>query len=187
MIAAQLVSRADAWVRDFRADEARMRFMHRALFWTVVAWFVATVGAGVFRSHYRIGLDLEDVRCMPWVAYIVKLDHEPALTRGAFIAILDGDGVLGPRFKNQLLGKQITGLPGDRVVVKNDFVWVNGKPVGALILHKELGRKPGGFDREEVVPPGKLFLTGLEPRSYDSRYGGFFDPKYIVGSVSPIF
>lgn len=187
MNVAQLISRAEAWVSEFRADEARMRFMRRSLFWSVVAWFVATVGAQALRSHYRIGLDLEDVRCMPWVAFVIKLDHQTPLTRGSFIAIRDGDGILGPRFKNQTLGKQITGVPGDRIVVKNDFLWVNDKPIGALILHKSLGRPPGGWDREEVVPAGKLFLTGIEPRSYDSRYVGYFDPKYVVGSVSPIF
>lgn len=187
MSAAQLVSRADAWMSSFRADEARMRFMHRAILWTAVAWLVATVGVGVLKSHYRIGLDLEEVRCMPWVAYVIKLDQNTPLIRGSFIAIRDGDGILGPRKQNQTLGKQITGLPGDRIVVKGDYLWINDKPIGALILHKELGRKPGDFDREEVVPPGKLFLTGLEPRSHDSRYGGFFDPKYLVGSVSPIF
>lgn len=187
MTAGALYGRTQAWIADFKADPKRVRFMHNAVFWTVVAWAAAHMGMAVLRAHYRLGLDLEDVRCMPWVAYIIKLGPIENIKHGDYIAIRDADGLLGPKFKDQLLGKQVTGMPGDRIVVKNDFLWINGKPIGALILNAKLGKGAGAFDRDEVVPPGKLFLTGTEPRSYDSRYVGFFDPKHIVGSVSPVF
>lgn len=183
---AAAITRARGWFAALVADRARMRFLRLSLIWTAVAWLAVSVVVGGIARTYRVGLDFNDPRCMPWHVYLVKLKR-PAIVRGEYVAYRDIDGVMGPGYSGKLLGKLVAGVPGDRVVVKGDFAWVNGAPIGALVHNAKLGREPGGFDREEIVPEGKLFVVGTEPRSYDSRYWGFLDERAVVGGLHPLF
>ena len=185
MIGAASLSLATAHVRAIAADEARMRFLKVSVGWIVIGWFVLSVLAATVGRTYRVGLDVADVRCMPWRVYVMKFER-PAVARGAYVVYVDHAGLMGPKFANKMIGKQIVGVPGDKVVVRNDFAWVNGRPVGALIHNAKLGRGPGAFDREEVIPPGKVFVAGSEPTSYDSRYWGFLDQGDLIASIQPL-
>lgn len=167
-------------------DKARMRFLRLSLIWVAIGWFVLSTVTSTVGRTYRVGLDLASERCLPWRVYLMHAEI-PAVERGAYVAYIDRAGVMGPKWANRIIGKQIVGLPGDRVVVKDDFAWVNGKPVGALIHNAKLGKGPRGFDREEIVPPGKVFVAGAEPASYDSRYWGFLDQSSLIGSIQPLF
>lgn len=186
MIAAAFLRRTKDWFAAIAADRARMRFLRFSLVWTAVAWFVVTVVVNTISHTYKVGLDLEEVRCMPWRVYVLKFER-PQVARGHFVAYRDFEGVMGPNYAGRMLGKMIAGVPGDRVVVKDDFAWVNGWPVGKLIHNARLGRAPGAFDRDEIVPEGKVFVVGTEPRSYDSRYWGFLGQHALIGSLSPLF
>ena len=163
-----------------------MRFLRWSLIWVCVGYFVVSIMVGTLARHYRVGLDLAEIRCLPWRVYIVEFDREAPAALGSYVAFVPRNGLMGKSFEGRLVGKQVAGVAGDRVVVKNDFAWVNGRPVGQLILNAKLGKGPGSFDRDETVPAGKVFVVGTEPRSYDGRYWGFVDKHDIVGTVRPL-
>ncbi|ABO59640.1 signal peptidase I (plasmid) [Burkholderia vietnamiensis] len=167
-------------------DRSRMRFLRNSLVGVALATLVAVAGVSAFREHYRVGIDLTSIRCLPERLYWVKLGAPKELKRGDVVAFFAPKGLMLPRFDGKMIAKQIAGLPGDVITVRNDRAYVNGKLIGALILNSKLGRGPGAFDRQEVVPPGKVFLVGTMPRSYDGRYWGFLDQRELVGSVTPI-
>jgi conjugal transfer pilin signal peptidase TrbI len=169
------------------SDQPRMRFLKNSLVGTALAFLVVGAGVTAFRQQYRIGVDIDPVRCLPEHVYWVKL-HAPAdVRRGAVVAFIAPHGLMLPRFDGKMIAKEVAGLPGDHIVVKSDRAYVNGVFAGRLILNAKLGRGPGGFDRDEIVPPGKVFLLGTLPRSYDSRYWGFLDQKRLIGAVTPLF
>lgn len=109
--------------------------------------------------------------------------------KGQYVAFKSMNGLMGPSFEGKLIGKQIGAVPGDHVVVKHDVLFVNGQIIGALnpITLTRLGVTPGYYDRDQLVPNGKLLALGTEPRSYDGRYWGFLDQKSVIGWVKPVF
>ncbi|MBG6083002.1 signal peptidase I [Rubrivivax gelatinosus] len=173
-------------LRSITSDAERMRFLRLSVLCVVMGWSVLSIMTSTVGRTYRIGLDLANERCLPWRVYLMHFER-PAVQHGAYVVYIDRAGVMGPKWVGKIVGKQIVGVPGDRVVIRNDFAWVNGRPVGALIHNAKLGKGPRAFDRDEVVPPGKLFVAGAEPASYDSRYWGFLDQRDLVGSIRPLF
>ncbi|WP_432263217.1 signal peptidase I [Cupriavidus sp. TMH.W2] len=172
--------------RVMMRDRDRMRFLRNSLVGITLAFLVGGAGVTAFRQNYRIGLDFTSIRCMPERIYWVKLGAPKVVRRGDIIAFVAPSGLMLPKFDGKMIAKQVAGLPGDVVTVKNDRAYVNGKLIGDLILNRKLGRGPGDFDRIEVVPPGKIFVIGTLPRSYDGRYWGFLDQRSLIGTVTPI-
>jgi conjugal transfer pilin signal peptidase TrbI len=185
-----LTSRIDGVRRSVLAlasDPQRRRFAKRAVgLSSIVLAIGIPLGNTVGKTH-KIGLDLGEFRCLPWRVYLVEMGRPAHLARGEYVAFIARNGVMGERFEGKLIGKKIAGLPGDRVVIKDDFASVNGKAIGPLTLLSRLGKKSGTFDRTEIVPEGKVFVVGTEPRSYDGRYWSFLDQSYLIGMVRPVF
>lgn len=157
----------------------------RAIAGSLVAWVVTTFLASILFSHYRIGLDLNDVRCLPWQVYLIQIGRPP-LIKGQYVAFTATNGMMGTRFDGKLIGKQIAAVEGDHVLIKHDVLYINDKMIDGLPLMAKLKAAPGQYDRDLIVPAGKFFAFGTEPRSYDSRYWGLVDVKSVVGSVRPI-
>lgn len=77
---------------------------------------------------------------------------------------------------NETLVKRLVGLPGDKVSVKEDGVYVNN-----VKLDEPYVESPGGLTGEYEVPEGKYFFLGdNRPVSNDSRY---WDNTYIPASA----
>jgi signal peptidase I len=91
--------------------------------------------------------------------------------------------------------KRVIGLPGDRIVYKDDQLYINNKKVDEPYL-QEFKRftanrtLTGDFTLEEItgrekVPEGKIFVLGDNRlHSIDSRHIGFVDMKDIVGEAN---
>lgn len=112
--------------------------------------------------------------------------------------------------------KRVIGLPGDRVRIVDQRVFVNGAPLAEpYVIHDPSGDDPfaDNFPPSErdfagievrpewagqimsyvqngdlVVPPGRYFVMGdNRDRSWDSRYWGFVDRRSIMGRPIVIY
>jgi conjugal transfer pilin signal peptidase TrbI len=166
--------------------ESRRKFILKTLLFSVIAWMILSTLVTNFNKSHRIGLDLNDIRCLPWRAYFITYGSGP-FERGQYVAFQSINGLMGPKFEGRLIGKQVAAIPGDHIVVKNDMLSINNKQIGPLTLIDRLRVPHGYFDRDEIVPAGKLLVLGTEPRSYDGRYWGFLDQQSVVGWVKPFF
>ena len=90
--------------------------------------------------------------------------------------------------------KRVIGLPGDKVEMKNDELYINGKKYNEPYLDKikkshKYRKITGDFTLEEltgktIVPKDSLFVLGDNRLvSYDSRQFGFISFDSVIGEV----
>lgn len=83
--------------------------------------------------------------------------------------------------------KRIIGLPGDKVMIKDSEVYVNGVKLTENYISAKTNLWENGFSKngEEVtVPDGELFVMGdNRPRSSDSREFGPVPEDTVIGQV----
>jgi conjugal transfer pilin signal peptidase TrbI len=71
-----------------------------------------------------------------------------------------------------LLAKQVIGLPGDEITIRNQILYINDIACG-VIQKKNRSNQPIDPIQEGKIPDGYLFVYALHPDSYDSRYADF--------------
>lgn len=83
--------------------------------------------------------------------------------------------------------KQVMGLPGDVITLKNKEVWINGLYVGKVKSHTQNGQQLEPI-QQGVIPPNHYYVSGKHPDSYDSRYKslGLINEDQIIGRAYPI-
>ncbi len=124
---------------------------------------------------------------------------EPALHSGEYIftskitykfrSIERGDIIVFKSPQNPDIDyiKRVIGLPGDRVVIKNETVSVNGLPLNEPYISTQTTLWEGGYIKEGksvIVPEGELLVLGdNRPRSSDSREFGTIPISSIIGQV----
>lgn len=83
--------------------------------------------------------------------------------------------------------KRVIGLPGDKIMILNSEVYVNGKILQENYLAAKTNTWEGGFIKEGetiIVPGNELFVMGdNRPRSSDSREFGTIPISAVIGQV----
>lgn len=85
--------------------------------------------------------------------------------------------------KDKMLIKRVIGVPGDRITIENNMVWINGKLDKQTYTHD---KATNGTLVNYKVPKGKYFCMGDNRFvSVDSRYAsvGPVEKSRIVGKV----
>lgn len=157
-------------------------YAFNTVMYVFVLWIVA-VNLGGF--PYRLGIDGQKVRCLPWSVFIVKTEVPKVIMSGDLVQYRTGK--VGHGFDGLIAVKMVGAIPGDKVEIRNDSLFINGQARGRLWLIKSLQAKPGQFDRSFVVPSGEYVMLGTSRESFDSRYWGTVKQEQLLGTAIPIF
>jgi len=139
-------------------------------------------------NRFRLGIDDQMAPCLPFKYYIIDM-ADKTIPRDGFLAFRS-DSRMGPWYEEgTLFIKQVRGIEGDKIEVKEGDVFVNGEPAGFFdqnILEK-IEKAPKDLNRDETVPPEAIWAMGTSPDSFDSRYWGYIKQEQVAGQVYPLF
>lgn len=149
---------------------------------------LATTGLGALAAgRFAIGVDGQTVRCLPWKVFLIdrsrtaprRLDFVAFRARGLAPLVADGT----------LLVKQVIGMPGDVVQVRDGRFRINGVDRGRLdpLVGARSGLHPLADEREHTLADGEYALLGQHPASFDSRYFGAVSLAQVVGEATPLW
>lgn len=76
--------------------------------------------------------------------------------------------------------KRVIGLPGERVMIKDNLLYINNKLVSEPYKHK----LTLDYKLEQVIPDGNYFVLGdNRPVSNDSRSFGLISQEEMLGNI----
>ncbi len=138
-------------------------------------------------QRFLIGGDDQVDRCLPDKRIYLIDTYNKDIWRGDLMAFKAER--MAPYFKNgQIIIKIAVGVSGDRIQVDNQQTQINGTPVIAgLPLATKLKRTPSEFKRNETIPSGAYWVTGIAPKSFDSRYWGYVYDHQVIGRAYALF
>lgn len=151
---------------------------------------VLLVGAEWVKTHYRIGINVyyDTLKsCDDHRLFLVRLTDGERPAVGDYVQFL-APVIPGIFAERAFMTKEVVALPGDRVRVTRDAVFVNGERLGGrpLVAKAEaLGLTQYTSEMDFTVKEGEFFGLGKrEEFSFDSRYWGTAKLSDIRGEVS---
>jgi conjugal transfer pilin signal peptidase TrbI len=142
-----------------------------------------------FGLPISFGYDPNEERCLPDVHLSLLVHHAPSETHDGDMLFFDKPQGILEYVREEYVMKVVAGVPGDRISISKDEVKINGKTVvTGFPLAVPYYHHPAQFyEKDEVIPKGKLFMIGTNPLSDDSRYWGYLDMSYVRGTGYRIF
>ena len=137
----------------------------------------------------RVPLLVNWTPSLPYHVALMQFHQQPIRRGDLIVFAFAGDGARDyPGLAGQPFFKIVRGLPGDTITVVGREVRINGEPVGIAKTHA-FDRKPLEPIASGVIPPGRFYVQGLSPDSFDSRYrqSGLVRAEQVIGVVDPIF
>lgn len=130
---------------------------------------------GVYCDHMRFNIS----NSLPYVMFLAL--PLKTLEREMYISFK-------PTEERMRFFKQIVGLPGDLITVKNQHVFVNDRDYGYLYAISESGFTLTPI-AEGIIPEGFVFVHATHSQSFDSRYAefGLVDIDKIEEQLWPLF
>lgn len=169
------------------ASSDKKRFAAVALCATAIFLLMIHTLVTLNDGKYSVAIDIQrNFHCLPWtVFWVEKSPSEWKPARGDLVQYEARR--MGHGFDQMRVVKLIVGVEGDRIDVRSGRVFVNGTYMGGLNLLRELKKSMADYERTTIVPPGRYFVMGSQPFSYDSRYWGLITNEEILGRASPLF
>lgn len=148
--------------------------------------FAAAIAIAIvlLAANFKLGYSPQEVKSLPWRVWVVHKTDE-SVTRNDYVAFLTDERMtdyfpLGTQFV-----KQVIGVPGDRVVVSDGVIRVNGRRVGEILV--AFGNPAAAFERDFTIADDRYWVMGTNPLSYDSRYWGTITQGQVLGQSYPIW
>lgn len=139
-------------------------------------------------ANWNLSFDPQKVKCLPYFLYI-QAKGDPGMIERGKIYTYKARGLKPIVPDGTTMGKIAAGVPGDRVLVNDRGIFINGEFFGPLndyvITKVKLARED--LFKEYVIPDGKYLMLGTLPRSYDGRYWGLVDHKQLAGRAYPVW
>ena len=154
-----------------------------------VLFFATLLLAWAFWSKpiVTLGFDPQSERCLPNLHLALLVHRSPTAVHDGDLLFWRPSGALAG-FKEHFILKEVAGVPGDRVTIRDGLVRINGKVVvQGFPLAADYHRAVKDFERDEVIPPGEFFMVGVLPLSNDSRYWGSLDAARVAGFAYRLF
>ncbi|MDO8418240.1 MAG: signal peptidase I [Agitococcus sp.] len=160
----------------------------------MVLYLAILIAAGMAMNsifeRYAIGVDVgEKYHSNNRTLFFITMEHGLTMTdihKGDFI-MFHTNKLMPYHSTDDNIIKRVLALPGDRVDIKNDRLYVNGQFIDKLYLLPRLKKKPQSFDTSYILPENRIFVFGAHPRSYDSRYWGLINIYNVLGHAKPLF
>ncbi|MEK6658577.1 MAG: signal peptidase I [Campylobacterota bacterium] len=83
--------------------------------------------------------------------------------------------------------KKIGCSQGEELKTVDNQFFCNGKFIGVAAIKDGVGNELEVQDYNEIIPNGKYFMIGTNPKSFDSKYYGYIDKSDISGVTYGIF
>lgn len=131
-----------------------LRWPHKLILGLMVIFYV-----GSFWFQFRINT----THSLPHYLYLVQKNNFPK--KGEFV------GFTHPLF-NGVVIKRVSGIPGDKIEIKNHNIYIAGQHICPLVDKNSKG-EPLIPIKEKVIPRGYYFVSGDHRRSFDSCYQAF--------------
>jgi conjugal transfer pilin signal peptidase TrbI len=143
---------------------------------TIATSWVLTRSLGI-----KIGYDGQRETCLDFRLSLVKYDPQYRFSTGEIVSFDPSSVVPGFFPKGRHLGKQVAGVPGDRIDVSPEGVMVND-----ILLSRDFSVKYPPKYQSIIIPPNHYFVMGTALGSFDSRYYGLVPQSAVYGVVTPI-
>lgn len=141
-----------------------------------------------FSSYFGLFIDISEIRCLPEVVY-VGYPRPENLSRGDVVSFVASRHLMFGAFNGHRIAKIVVAMAGDSVHSDESGVTVNGKKIAERNPHTLERMQVRGFtplNMDRVLKPGELFVMGVMPRSFDSRYWGVVQDRAVDRLVKPL-
>jgi len=153
----------------------------------LAAIFLGALNFYALDSPVSFGIDPNGDQCLPNVHVSVLVKGKPVDAEAGDYVFWKPQGAL-KHIQQPYIMKRVGGAAGDHLVIRDEAVFINGTEVArGLPLLDRTKVDASAFDRDEVIPPGRVFMVADHPRSYDSRYWGYLDVTALEGKAHVLF
>jgi len=161
----------------------------------IVAAILATILRTFFFQIYKIPTTSMVPTLMPGdKIFVSRLSYGPKIPFTQFrvpglAQPRRGDVIvfIPPHDRKKAYIKRLIGLEGEKIVLKNGNIYIDGKEMVDPRIARNYYYNQGDYaqeGKEIIVPQGKYFFLGDNSiSSMDSRFWGFVDKKDIVGKA----
>lgn len=157
--------------------------------WQLLALLLFTITMLLLRHilPQHFGIYYGRSTCLPYKVYVWKKSNGLNVKRDDYIVGLATK--MQPLLADgERIGKQVKGIAGDTVEIKNGIVKINGEFLTTVEYGAKKYKLPNThWDTAYTLQQGELFLYGTSENSYDSRYWGTFPQERVLGIIQPVF
>lgn len=160
------------------------------VFFSKLALFIilACVAIYSFFNRYSIGLDPQQVKCIPGISFYLIDKKDKSVVKGETYAFYAKG--LEPIYPDDTkMVKFVRGVAGDTVsITNNQVIHINNEDYGfGFWLSERLGKTPEDFIGKGTIPAEQYWMMGTSDLSFDSRYWGTIHEDQIIGRAYPLF